>query len=407
MAKINILALSYLFPNIEQPNHGVFVFNRLNALTHYTNVKVINPIPWSPLHRFIPKYKHLANIPYKTKRGNLDIYHPRYFSIPKVFKHIEVYSYERAVKKTIKTSLKGYDFDLVDLHWTYPDLPTGESLSRAFKKPFLVTLRGLEAFHEQDADSRKHIVKYFLQKAHKIIALSEELKHTSIRLGADPKKHTVIRNGVDTALFTYMPIDQARQQLKLAKTEKIIVAVGALIHRKGFDLIINALPELIKKHGENLKLYVIGAQGAEGDYRTSLYALVKKMGVEKNVIFQGAVLNELLPVWYNAADVFCLASRGEGSPNVLTEAISCGCPAVAVDVGAVKEIMESEPNIGECVISNNSEALGLALDTVLTGVQAGRYQREQNAQVFSQYHWDWCAKKVLDVYNAALKSPLE
>ena len=406
MPKIKVLALSYLFPNTEQPNHGVFVFNRLNALMQYTDVKVINPIPWSPLHRFIPKYKSLANIPYKTQRDKLEIYHPRFFSIPKVFKSIEVYTYKRAVKKTLDTDLKDYDFDLVDLHWTYPDLPTGESISRAFKKPLLLTLRGLEAFHEQDADSRKAIVKRFLLKAHRIIALSEELKQSSIRLGAEPSRHTVIRNGVDTALFAYLPKDKAKRQLKLLENEKIIVAVGALIHRKGFDLIINALPELISQHGEQLKLYIIGAQGAEGDYRSALYTLVKEKGLEKNVVFQGAVLNDLLPVWYNAADVFCLASRGEGSPNVLTEAISCGCPAVATDVGAVREIMESEPNIGECVPSEDSKALGAALSNVLADELNGNYHREQNAKIFSQYNWDWCAQKVLEVYRASLESPI-
>ena len=403
MDKIKVLAISYLFPNAEQPNHGVFVFNRLNALSQYVDVQVINPIPWSPLHRFIPKYKALANIPLKTKRGHLEIYHPRFFSIPKVFKWMELYSYKRAVKKVLDTDLKDFKCDIVDLHWTYPDLPTGESISRAFNKPLLVTLRGLEAFHEQDDDSRKIIVKRFLLKADKIIALSEELKQTSIAAGAEPAKHTVIRNGVDTALFSYIPISKARQQLDLPDTEKIIVAVGALIHRKGFDLIISELPELISKHGKNLKLYIIGAQGAEGDFRASLFAQVKKLGLEHNVVFQGAVLNEQLPVWYNAADVFCLASRGEGSPNVLTEAISCGCPAVATDVGAVREIMESEPDIGECVASEDGHALGAALSKVLNK----DYDRENNARVFSQYNWDWCAQKVLDVYKAALERPLK
>ena len=77
MPRKRLLALSYLFPNVEKPNHGIFVYNRLNAMAKYADITVINPIPWSPLHFFINKFKHLRNIPVKTQRGNLTIYHPQ------------------------------------------------------------------------------------------------------------------------------------------------------------------------------------------------------------------------------------------------------------------------------------------------------------------------------------------
>ena len=116
------------------------------------------------------------------------------------------------------------------------------------------------------------------------------------------------------------------------------------------------------------------------------------------MVFQGAVPNNALPCWYNAADVFCLASRGEGSPNVLTEALACGCPAVAADVGAVKEIMESEKNLGRCVPSENIDSLSAALCEVLhTG-----YDRSRSAQTYGQYHWAWCAENTYQVYQKVM-----
>ena len=93
MPRKRLLALSYLFPNVEKPNHGIFVYNRLNAMAKYADITVINPIPWSPLHFFINKFKHLRNIPVKTQRGNLTIYHPRYLSIPGYAKGIEIPTY--------------------------------------------------------------------------------------------------------------------------------------------------------------------------------------------------------------------------------------------------------------------------------------------------------------------------
>jgi teichuronic acid biosynthesis glycosyltransferase TuaC len=132
----------------------------------------------------------------------------------------------------------------------------------------------------------------------------------------------------------------------------------------------------------------LGAQGAEGDYRAELKNYVTEHGLEKHVVFQGAVMNQDLITWYNAVDVFCLSSRGEGSPNVLTEALACGTPDIASKVGSVPEIMDSEPNLG--LVFENENAIVDALDQVLSIV----FDRKQSAQRFSKYTWDWCAKCV-------------
>jgi teichuronic acid biosynthesis glycosyltransferase TuaC len=108
-------------------------------------------------------------------------------------------------------------------------------------------------------------------------------------------------------------------------------------------------------------------------------------------VFQGAVLNQDLITWYNAMDVFCLSSRGEGSPNVLTEALACGTPAVASKVGSVPEIMASEPNLGMAFDSEDVQQIVEALEQVLTV----EFDRKASAHQFNQYTWDWCALEVL------------
>jgi len=395
MAKLKVLAISYLFPNIVQPNHGIFVYNRLNALSHLVDLKVINPIPWSPLHSQLTQYSALEQVPLQTHRGNLEIYHPRFFSIPKFFKSIESFTFQQAVTRVLKHELRAFEFDIIDLHWTFPDLPAGVMLSRTHNKPFMVTLRGMEAFHQQDLGLRKHIVQHCLKQASAVVALSEELKETSLRLGTLAAKHFVVRNGVDTGLFTFVAQAEARQKLALPEMGKIIVTVGSLIRRKGFDLIIQALPDVIRQTEGQVKLYIIGAQGPEGDFRAELYEQVKQLDLEDNVVFQGSVPNEDLLYWYNAADLFCLASRGEGSPNVLTEALACGCPAVATDVGAVSEIMASEKMLGQCVPSEDVFSLGKSMSSILLS----NYAREENAKIYSRYHWNWCAENTFQVYK--------
>jgi glycosyltransferase involved in cell wall biosynthesis len=388
--KMKILAISYLFPNCNQPNHGVFVLNRLKAMSKYADVTVINPVANSPLHGKISKFSYLKDIPEFDVIDGLEVYHPRFFSIPGYFKSIEVLTYKRAVKKVLDEI--GYDFDLIDLHWTFPDLPCGYWLSNKMNKPFNVTLRGMEAFHLQDSGLRKHIVAHYLKKANKVISLSEEMAKKADELSNTASKTVVIRNGVDTDKFYWKNQQECRNELTLPLDEKIILGVGALIHRKGFDLVIRGLETIITTPElANTKFYILGAQGPEGDYRKELNQFIEHHKLQDHVVFVGAVHNSELITWYNAADAFCLSSRGEGSPNVLTEALACGLPAVATNVGSVPEIMTSENNLGFCVKSENKIELVEKIIELLNNPS----DRKQQAKSFSKYTWDWCAQKVM------------
>ncbi|WP_348680800.1 glycosyltransferase [Alteromonas mediterranea] len=390
MPRKRLLALSYLFPNVEKPNHGIFVYNRLNAMAKYADITVINPIPWSPLHFFINKFKHLRNIPVKTQRGNLTIYHPRYLSIPGYAKGIEIPTYRSAVKKVINEI--GFDFDLIDLHWTFPDLPTGDYLSKKYGVPYRLTLRGMEAFHQQDGDIREATVVKYLKKVDSIISLSEEMAYTADRVANARYKTNVVRNGVDTAAFFYKDKTACRNKLQIPTEHRVILGVGALIYRKGFDVVIDALKTIVNTTAlNNTHFYILGAEGAEGDYRKELKKQVSDLQLNDHVHFVGAVPNNQLVDWYNAADVFCLSSRGEGSPNVLTEALASGCPAVATKVGSVPEIMNSEPNLGYVVDVDDVHETIKALSELLLA----ETDRKQQAENLHKYTWDWCAKQLL------------
>jgi len=252
----------------------------------------------------------------------------------------------------------------------------------------------MEAFHRQDSGLRKHIVTHYLKKAHKVISLSEEMARKANELSNTANKTVVIRNGVDTEKFYYLNQNECRKKLGLASDEKIILGVGALIYRKGFDLVIKGLEAIIATEGlENTKFYILGSQGPEGDYRKELNQFIEHHKLHNSVVFVGAVANSQLITWYNAVDVFCLSSRGEGSPNVLTEALACGTPAVATKVGSVPEIMASEEGTGFCCDNENSDQISNCLIKVFNS----KSDRKLNAERFNKYNWDWCAKKVMHV----------
>ena len=400
--RIKVLALSYLFPNRERPNHGIFVLNRLKALSQYVDIKVINPIPWFPLQSMVGRYSHLQNIPEQDKIGGLGVYHPRFLSIPKYCKASEGDRYLKAISPVVQKIHEEFEFDLIDMHWTFPDLPAGITLGKEYGKKTIVTLRGMEAFHKQDKDQRKAIVAKSLKEVDAIIVLSQELKNHGDLHSGNPSKSTVIMNGVDTDQFFYIPKDEARQHISIDATEINILSVGSLIYRKGFDLLIKCIAKLKQDDRyKHIHLYIIGSEGAEGDYRSELNHLMDELDVSGNVTFVGQVSNDELKFWYNACDLFCLASRGEGSPNVLSEALACGCPAVTSEVGCAREIINVESNLGVCVKPDNfDELFNGIVNTINT-----RFNRVRNAKKYSAYDWNWCAENVLVGYEGLIGIP--
>jgi glycosyltransferase involved in cell wall biosynthesis len=363
---------------------------------------VINPLPWSPVHRFIDRLSLLENVPDVEVLQGVEVHHPRFFSIPKFFKQLEPKYYQGAVERCLsELGVAGQgDFDIVDMHWTFPDLPAGLAIAERMGARTIVTLRGMEAMHENDGRARSLAVDSGLRQVDRIIALSQELKLEADRRTQAPDKALVVRNGVSIEQFYYIEQKQARQSVANAIESPAIISVGSLIYRKGFDLLIEALHRLrLRSKFSNCRLYIVGSEGPEGDYRKRLFAQVEQLGLQNAVEFVGQVPNNELIDWYNACDVFCLASRGEGSPNVLTEAIACGCPAVSADVGSAREIVESEPDLGVCVEPDSADALYDGLYDILSR----KLDRKHNATVFSRYSWDWCANNVLPVYQSVLE----
>lgn len=391
---MRILAISYLFPNSQYPNYGIFVLNRLKSLQKYCDVQVVNPVPWLPRLDSFGNYRNIAKIPLIENIEGVTIYHPRFLKIPKYFKFSEAFTYKLAVMPLVEELYKSYPFDLVDLHWVYPDLPTGHAIKEKFDKKMLVTLRGKEAFHIGQGIGRELIIRKYLLKADAVISLSDELQSIALEMGVEQHSCHVIRNGVDTSKFYYMDRNECREKLNLALVDKVILSVGSLNFRKGFDRIIKCLNTILEMD-DSWKLYIIGSEGPDGDYRKELNQLINKLNLQFRVYLLGAIDNRELIFWYNAADLFCLASRGEGSPNVLNEALCCGCPVVATDVGSVREII-SEEYLGD-VISNE--------DDIQTGLLAGlqkKFDRKKIAEYMLDYDWDWCARQVLSVYEQIL-----
>ena len=136
-----VLAISFLFPSSAAPNRGIFVLNRLRAISKKCTIKVINPIPWFPFQRFFKRYQGLDSVPQVEVIDGIEIFHPRFFSIPFTFKLVTAICYSISVYRLARQIHREFKFDLVDLHWTFPDLPAGRLIASRFRKKQLCLAR--------------------------------------------------------------------------------------------------------------------------------------------------------------------------------------------------------------------------------------------------------------------------
>lgn len=396
--RLNVLALSYLFPNRAQPAYGIFVFNRLKAIQNFCNIKVIAPIQWYPLIHRVRGVLWGANIPLRDEFGGMEVYHPRFPVIPRYLKWIDAVTYFLAARSVVK-NLKireSFEFDLVDVHWTYPDIVAGYILARKYDRRFIVTVRGHEALYLGENTLRRRMVTYLLRKADFVITLSDELRSLVLNLGIAPEKASVILNGVDLSRFHPLDRDACRQQLDLPTRSKIIISVGRLTEGKGHHELVRIMPDISK--AEDVQLYIIGGVNPEDDFSHVLRAMITNLKL-KNVHLIEQVEHEMLPSWYNAADLFCLATKREGCPNVVLEALSCGTPVVVTDVGAVSQMVVRGKN-GYLVRFDELTSLGEIIRLSLNQ----KWNRQEIAANMQNRGWSFCAEQAVDIYRSVLGS---
>jgi glycosyltransferase involved in cell wall biosynthesis len=213
-----------------------------------------------------------------------------------------------------------------------------------------------------------------------------------VRLGTTANKVTVIPNGVDVEKFHPVSQAEARKALNLPHG-KMILGVGHLIHRKGFDRLIVAFKNAcVEQRAESVHLCIIG----EGPLRNELEGLSASLGLENRIHFVGNVAHHNLALWYSAADVFCLFTRQEGCPNVVLESLACGTPVVATPVGEIPYLIPNE-EIGFLTDSDEQ-----AMTRQLTRALKNLWSREAIRAYAKQYTWERVVQAVSGVFYAAL-----
>jgi glycosyltransferase involved in cell wall biosynthesis len=236
--------------------------------------------------------------------------------------------------------------------------------------------------------------KQVLKEADKIIVVSNATRNYVLSLGADPEKIEVLHNGVD--LNRFKPLTgircEMREKLGIPQDSIVALTVRRLVYKNGIDTLIESAKLAIKKNPK-LTFVVVG----KGPDFAEVKEKIGQLGMQRNFMLAGFVSDEELPRYYNAADFFVLPSKsGEGLPLVALEAMACGLPVIATNVGGTSEVMNE--NYGKLVPPNSPNSLAEAI-LEFSREDLSALRNGLRGMIEQKYSWDTNVEKLGEIYE--------
>jgi teichuronic acid biosynthesis glycosyltransferase TuaC len=357
---VKILTFTSLFPNNTNPQLGVFISQRVLHLSKQSTNQlwVVAPVPFFPRWLRWGKWQSSARVAAQEQLHSLSVSHPRYFLLPRISMPFHALLMFLGSFWRVRTLQKELQFDCLDAHFVYPDGTAAVMLGKVLGLPVVVSARGTDMNLFPNFRLIRPMIRWTLEKASGVIAVSTSLKQVMLKMGLSAERVQVIGNGIDASRFSPVDPGEARQRLNIPQGGPVVVSVGSLIPRKGFQYLIPAFAEIAPKF-PGARLYIIG----EGNYRLELQQLAERLSVQEQVFLTGNRPNEELKFWFSGANVSCLVSSREGWPNVLQESLACGTPVVATNVWGAPEVITS-PDLG-LLVEQNTAAIAAGLQSAL------------------------------------------
>ena len=251
-----------------------------------------------------------------------------------------------------------------------------------------------QEFKKNDLWQLKSWTKYSVKKAAKIIAVSQNTKKDLIKFyKINPQKITVVHNGYDTRRFNGQlgssQIEKIKRKYKI--NSDYLVYLGTLQPRKNIEALIKAFPQVNKRFNK-LKLVVIGKKGW---LYKSIFSQVKKLGLEKKVIFTDFVLDEEIPFLLAGAKLFILPSLYEGFGITALEAMACGVPTLVSRVSSLPEVVDSAGHYIEN--PQNYSEISQKIAQILENPKLQKELSEKGTKQAQKFSWKNCAEETLKV----------
>lgn len=250
--------------------------------------------------------------------------------------------------------------DVLHAHWLLPNGFMAAVASRRLGIPLVVSVPGSDAQVAGKNPLFRSMARFAFRQAGLLTANSESLRDSVVRLGADPAKFDMIIYGTDPAALRPNPagVDALRAELGIAPGTVVLLSVGRMVYKKGFDVLVRALADPALGQRD-----VVAVMVGQGDQWAEWQALAASLGVADRVRWVGNVPKDRIGVYYNLADILVMpaVSRPADGLNVcVLDAMSCAKPVVGSDV-AGNPLAVVDGVTGLLVQEQDAHALAAAL----------------------------------------------
>src|SRR5215510_15413990 len=222
--------------------------------------------------------------------------------------------------------------DVLHAHWVLPNGFIGAVVSRLTRIPLVVSVPGSDAQVARSNALFGAMARAAFRRASLITANSADLRDAVVEVGADPAKFDMIVYGTDPDRLhpNQTGVIELRQSLGVTPEQTLVLAVGRMVPKKGFDVLLRALAEPILQSKQ-----VVAVLVGEGDEWAKWKAIGKSLGVDDRVRWAGSVPFDRISVYYNAADILAMPSVTDpvdGLNVCVLDAMSCAKPVVGSNV---------------------------------------------------------------------------
>lgn len=283
-------------------------------------------------------------------------------------------------------------------HWVVPGGVI--AAAAAGSRPLVISLHGSDVFVAEKHAVVGRAARWAFETARYVTACSEDLRARAIALGARANDSRTIPYGVDSTRFG--PDANARTRMRarwaIGADEELVLGVGRLVRKKGFEFLIDAIARLAPAR-PRLRLVLAG----DGDLRAEFERRIASHGLGGRVVMPGVLLQDDVAAALAAADAVAVPSvkdpsgNVDGLPNVVLEALASGTALVASPAGGIGAVVRNEET-GLLVPEGDSAALAAALGRLLDDrTFAGRIGAAGRIWARTEGTWD----RALDAFEAA------
>jgi len=383
---LKIAVVTAHFPSSGEPTKGRPAYQTLRVLSSQCDVQVFYP------HAAYPSFRKPRSRTYSGLDGS--------FNLPDV----KVGYYDYPVLPMVSRPFNGWNAarvllphvrnfapDLIFSYFLYPDGYAAVKIGKALSVPVIVMGVGSDVHSIGDRFSAMH-TRTVLRDADFVLGISEDLRQRCVAMGAPPEKTRAIVSGCDLSVFHVRDRLEAREKLHIDPASEAIVYIGRMDVKKGLRELVEAAAALRSKH-PNLHVYMVG----DGSDRPVIENAIQAKDAAGYIHAVPGCSFDQVADWMTAADLVTLPSYMEGCPNVILEALACGRPVVATNVGGIPEIMSDD--CGSLVPPRGSRALAEAL--------ASSLDRTWIAQAISAHWgrgWETVASELLDIFESVVSA---